>query len=224
MGGISFKKIDKKGFDVRTNSNDRPKIKALYTDDELSFYKTKDELISFEDFSKFIKGCLKTIRQDLRYKNYISHLKENGLDHCTFYSKIDDTMADIEMHHGPLFTLWDITSIVVNHLLEEGYPLTTFIVADIVLEQHELNNIQIVMLSKTAHQAFHDGNIFINLKQSFGKINNFLSTFYKGIRDENIHTMVKYVELSRENESTDNGLLQTFKHINSISKYNNKFY
>lgn len=215
---------EEKGIEVAPVQGKNPKIKSLIDDTVLTFEKGESDFESFEEYNEFIKACVKATRQEMRYKHYIGHLKDNGLDHCTFYPKITDDMASIEMHHGPIFTIYDIVSIVVNHLLAEGKKMTTFDVADIVLDQHQLNNIQIVMLCKTAHQEFHDGEIFINLKQSFGKINNFLTTFHKGIREENIYTMQKYIDLSRQHESTDNGILQTFKALNIISEINENKY
>lgn len=209
---------------VSRMDGDNPYVKSLIDDSVLKFRYGEEDIYGFEQYKTFINGCVKATRNDPRYKMYIAHLKENGLNHCTYYPKINDDMATIEMHHGPIFTIWEICSIVVNHLFAEGFEINSCDVADHVLEQHRLNNIQVVMLCKTAHQEFHDGQIFVNLKQSFGKINNFLSTYHKGVRHENTFNIVKYVELSRMHESTDNNILRSFKNINILSDINQNKY
>lgn len=207
------------------NKTNNPKIfSSIEEGYKIKFLKKKKDFEDYEAYDKFIRSCIKTIRNDPRYKNYIFHLKDNGLNHCMFFGKINDEMAPIEMHHGPLFTIYDIVSIISTKLLEEGVKINTFIISDKVLEEHENNNIQVTMLCKTVHQKFHDGDIFISLKQSFGKVNKFIENYGKGLLPEHMYNMEKYIELSQMHNSTDNGLLRTFKELNLLSENNYKNY
>ena len=92
-------------------------------------------------------------------------------------SSLDDQMCTIEMHHGPIFTLYDICWIVLDYYLSHHLKITTFAIADTVLKEHYKNHIQIVMLSTTMHQEVHDREIFINIKQAWGDLNTFLKKY-----------------------------------------------
>ena len=47
---------------------------------------------------------------------------------------VDDEKATIEMHHGPILTLFDCCSIVTMSMIHRGEKLTTPRVAKIVLQ------------------------------------------------------------------------------------------
>ena len=81
------------------------------------------------------------------------------------------------MHHGPIFTLYDICDIVLDYYIKKKWKITTFRIADTVLEEHRKNRIQVVMLSTTVHEEVHDREIFINVKQAWGDINAFVKKY-----------------------------------------------
>ncbi len=126
---------------------------------------------------------------------------------------MEEGKLSIEMHHGPILTLFDYVSIVVDHLLEEGKMFTTFHVAKIVLEEHFNNNVQVVMLSKTAHETYHAENIFINFKQGFGDLNAFLTKYHKGLQNEQIMKINRFIEMSKKYDSFDRDLLTLKQNI-----------
>jgi hypothetical protein len=205
---------------IKYKGTSNPKLKSLVHDEvTLSFLKTAKDLSTNKQFESFIKGCVNAVRNDRRYDNYIHVLKENGFNRCVIFSKIDDTMAPIEMHHGPLFTLYDICAIVVEHLLKNKEEICTMDVADLVLDEHELHHIQVVMVTCTSHELIHDGEIFIHYKQAWGDSLSFLRNYKKGLRDEHLYTMLDYITDCEENGVTlDNGMLEVIKKINKFKK------
>ena len=129
----------------------------------IPFYKEEDYFSSIDSYSNFIKGCERLVRQNDRYSKYISYLKkEVKLDRCQVLKNINDEDASIEMHHGPVFTLYDYCAIIVEYFLAKKWKITTMRIADQVLNEHQKNRIQVVMLSTTIHEEVHARNIFIN--------------------------------------------------------------
>lgn len=189
-----------------------PTIDAETSLFELPFYKDVEYFSNIDNFVGFIKAVERMVRTSKYYSRYIKYLKEDiGLRRCQVLSNIEEEDENdklIEMHHGPILTLFDYASIITDHLLAHDRKITTFSVADILLEEHFNNNIQVVMLSKTIHEQVHENNIFINLNQAFGDLNRFLKKYRDGLHSDQIQKINQYIETSKKYESFDNGVLQ----------------
>lgn len=188
-----------------------PTIDAPTSPIMLQFYKNDDYFSNLESFVQFVKAVENLVRTSPLYKRYIGYLKNDlGLNFCQVLSNIkteEDDITEIEMHHGPILTLFDIVSIVIDSMLYKKDKITTFKVADIVLAEHYAHNIQVVMLSKTVHQKVHDNDIFISMKQSFGDITTFLKKYKNGLNEEQIYKINNYITLSEKYDSFDKGVL-----------------
>lgn len=182
---------------------------SLYS---LPFYKDAEYFASLDNFVGFIKAVEKLVRTSKYYKRYIRYIKEDvGLKFCQVLSNVkqedEDSLVEIEMHHGPILTLFDYISIVVDHMIYHNKKITTFNVADIIIEEHFQNNIQIVMLSKTVHEQVHENNIFLSTKHGFGDINAFIKKYKDGLSDEMIDKINRYIELCEKYDSFDKHVL-----------------
>lgn len=198
LPNIDFKKPQK-----------NPTVDADTSYYELPFYKDEEYFANLENFVTFIKAVEKIVRTSPHYSRYIAYLKEEiGLTYCQVLSNIEDEYASIEMHHGPILTLFDCVSIVTDHMLATNEKITTFNVADRVLAEHFKHNIGVVMLSKTVHEQVHENNVFINLKQSFGNVDKFLKKYRKGLQPEQINKINAYIAKCEEHDSSDNGVLK----------------
>ena len=112
------------------------------------------------------------------------------------------------MHHGPILTLFDYISIGVDWMIYREKKITSFTVADIIIEEHFQNHIQIVMLSKTVHEEVHENNIFLSTKHAFGDLNAFIAKYKDGgISNELIDKINRYIELCEKYDSFDNDVL-----------------
>jgi len=200
------------------NTKNRPIIDSDTCAFALPFYKNGEYFSNIDNFVSFIKAVEKQVRGDNFYKKYISYLKNDiGLTRCQVLSNIDDESAEIELHHGPILTLFDCACIITDYYLAKNKKINTFIISNTLLEEHKNNNIQVVMLSKSVHQQVHDNNIFINLKQAFGNLVTFLNKYRTGIHPEQIQKINKYIELSEKYESFDKNVLELKKNIKSWS-------
>jgi hypothetical protein len=216
----------KKGFLPRSNNivNIRPTV----TDDNITikadsgyfvlrYYKNRTDFQDMQEFAAFIKGAEKIIRTSDEYRGYKDYLmNEIGLDHCAVMPGVSGEKATIEMHHGPILTLFDYCAIVLDSAVANGEQMSTFKLAKTVLQEHYDNNVQVVMLSKTAHQLFHAGKLFIHPNQAWGNVNNFLERYADGLSREQIETINEYITMSEQNRSTDNGLMA----MGDIGDYN----
>lgn len=173
----------------------------------LPFEKDEEYFSNLESRNRFIKKTEALIRKDKRYKKYINYLKKNvKLNRCQVLSNLTDKDCTIEMHHGPIFTLYDICDIVIDYYLRRHYKITTFAIADTVLKEHFRNHIQVVMLSTTIHQEVHDRELFINVKQAWGDLNAFLKKY--GITEDLKEKYNRYVDRSLMMDSTSYELLK----------------
>ena len=136
-----------------------------------------------------------------------------GMNFCQVKGNIsedeDAGVTDlIEMHHGPIFTLFDVTSIILNYMLAKEMKITTFSVANRVIEEHFKHRVQTVMLCKTVHQLVHDNKVFLNYKQGFGDLYSFLETYYEGLDETQINNIINYIEKCKKYDSNDFGNLE----------------
>lgn len=173
----------------------------------LEFEKHDEFFSSLESKVRFIRDCEKLVRQNDRYSKYIHQLKnEVKLDHCQVLSNLTDKDCTIEMHHGPIFTLYDYCEIMIDHYLSKGWKITSFRIAKHVLDEHWANRIQVVMLSTSMHQEVHDREIFINMQQAWGNLHEFLKR-YK-LNDDLKEKYNRYVDRSMMLDSTSYEILR----------------
>ena len=191
-----------------------PVIDARTSFYNIPFYKNEDYFSSIDSYTNFIKGCERLVRQNDRYKKYINYLKkEVKLNKCQVLKNIDDEDASIEMHHGPVFTLYDYCAIMVEYFLAKKWRITTMRIADQVLMEHQKNRIQIVMLSTTMHEEVHARNIFININQAYGNLPEFLNKYGYVLPLEYKEKLNNYIDRSLLYDSSDFGILELSKKL-----------
>ena len=163
----------------------------------IPMFKPPEYFSNLESRNTFIKSVERLVRTNDRYSKYISYLKrEIKLNHCQVLSNISDEDCDIEMHHGPIFTLYDYCDIILNYYIMKGWKISTFRIADTVLNEHIKNRIHVVMLSPTVHEEVHLREIFINIQQAWGDLHGFLKRYGKALSDEQIQKYNRYLDKS----------------------------
>jgi hypothetical protein len=191
-----------------------PIIDARTSYYHIPYYKDEDYLSNYESYINFVKGTEKIVRADDRYNKYINYLKkEVKLDRCQVLKNITDQDASIEMHHGPIFTLFDICAIVLEYFVIKKWKISTYRVADVVLDEHQKNRIQVVMVSTTIHQEIHNGDLFINYHQAWGDLNAFIKKYGIAMSDEYRDQLNRYIDRSLMYDSQDFSILDLNKNL-----------
>lgn len=189
---------------------------SLYS---IPMYKPEEYFDNYESRNFFIKNCEKLIRTNDRYNKYISYIKKIiGLNHCAVLSNIsgddlDNEKTGIEMHHGPILTLYDYVDIAIEYALLKKWNISTFKIANYVLDEHYENHVQVVMLSSTVHQEITDRSIFLNYKHGFGDISAFLYKHWPAVTPELKEKIDRYIDRSILQDSNDYGILELSKTI-----------
>lgn len=203
MIGVIFDDTDKQSGPIVDSDN---------SDFFLQFKKDEDFFSVYENEIEFYKGVEKLVRTDPFYKKYIKYLIEIvGMKTCQVLSNVeieDKSKVTVEMHHGPMLTLFDVVMIITNWCRTHGIKVTTYSVADMVLEEHRQNHIRVTLLTKSVHQQVTEGTVILNYNQGFGDVNSFLVKYHDGLTKEIVHAMNQYIEWSKENDSFDNDVLQ----------------
>lgn len=193
-----------------------PKINSKNTEvikeQTLSIYgysKIKPNNMEFLDDDKskisYVKKVERMVRSSYEYKELISFLKEEiDMNSCTFLPNLTREDISIEIHHAP-FTLFDITSILLNHFQNSYTEFSPFDLAEKVIECHYNLEVGLIPLSKTVHELVHNGKIFIPIDNVFGNIEEFVDKYSDGINEnlwniynENINASK---QLNKENYS-----------------------
>jgi len=176
--------------------------------DSISLYK---DIEYFQDevyYSKFVKHCETRIRASKEYSMFVSYIRNIlGIDFCQVSSHIYSADATIEMHHGPIFTLYDVVSVILNYFIKRGKKITTFRIIDKVIDEHFERRVQVVMLAKTNHEAFHNQDLFLHVNQGIGNLNEFIELYNDCFDDVHKYKIWNYINLCKSNPSFDRGYL-----------------
>lgn len=174
--------------------------------------------------TSFIKRVEKIVRTSKLYKKYINYLKSDlGLTHCAVFGNIDSKKGDktkIEMHHGPIFTLYDYVSIVLEKYLTNHLDINTFDIAAEVLDLHKRKLVQTVMLSESVHKSMDNKKLapFISMDMTFGNLLGFIQEYGKYFSPQNRADLKLYFSKYAINSKET---LNMFKPI--FTKYDIKF-
>lgn len=190
-------------------------------DDEYDCISLFKDIDYFQDDvlrSKFIKACETRIRTSKEYGVFLTYIKRVlGINFCQVSSQIYDTDATIEMHHGPILTLYDITSIVLESYIKKGSKINTLRIVDKVIDEHFDLNVQVVMLAKTNHEAAHNRDLFLHVNQGIGNLTAFIEKYANCLDDLHKYKIFNYINLCKDSPSMDHGYLD-IEHVEKMIK------
>ncbi len=186
--------------------------------DQVALFKDDRFMMDDAGFIRYVKCVEMLVRSSNEYRAYIRYLKEDldpPLNHCMVYSGITDEMTDIEMHHGPLFTLFDYVEIIIAWHIKLSKPFSSSRIMHIVMNEHRLNNVQIVMLSEAVHKAVHVTGPqatprFLDYRMAHGDIVTFLHKYYLGLTFGHIGKIKRYFKSYEENVNTNSEFFDEF--------------
>ena len=191
----------------------------------LFFEQTKDTLnVDADLFKRFAENCVAQFRHSKVYTNYKAYLFALGLDRCQILGNITNDMAKIEMHHNGI-TIFDITVIIITHLLNTQNQCTTFDVFHHLRKVHTENMVPLVMLCRSMHQLEHnEEDFYIPVQMTFGNWPKLIEEYHYGITygiAKKLNYWIKKSLREQVVEGTLNQRLTTLnKSIREWSEYN----
>ena len=188
-------------------------------EDAISLYQDRESLYDTDTYNKYVKKCEAMVRRSKEYKVFVDYIKNTlGINFCQITSNIFEGDAQIEMHHGPLLTLYDYCAIMINYFIDTCKPISTFYIADAVIQEHFELRVSVVMAAVTNHEAIHNRDVFINIKQGIGDMNAFINKYAKYLNDEHKYKIWNYIYMCKNNDSYHDGVLDlTTDTINTIT-------
>ena len=90
-------------------------------------------------------------------------------------------------------------------------------ITDAVLEEHFELRVQVVMLAVTNHEATHNKDLFLNVNQGIGNINEFICLYKDCLDDIHKYKIWNYINMCKNNPSFDRGYLDV-EHISKVIK------
>lgn len=178
------------------------------TSDVIMMYKPRDYFNDSVAYTKFVKSVERVVRHSDDYKVFLNWVKNVlGINFCQVSSKIVEGDATIEMHHGPIFTLFDYCAVILNDAIMHGDKISTFRIADRVIQEHFDLRVQVVMLAKTNHEAITNRDLFLNVRQGIGNVDAFIKKYAHALDAEQKYKIWSYINFSNMNETFDTGIL-----------------
>lgn len=175
-----------------------------------------DMKVNQKEKVKLIKFIEKLIRGSFEYRAFVSFLREAaGMDHCAFHPNISNKESfniKIELHHSP-FTLYDITSIMLEKHIAKYDKIDELRIAEDVMKLHYQCRVGIIPLSKTVHKLVHNGVIFVPVNLVFGDVGKFIEKYEKYMSIEHRALLQDHINLSIEFEKVPDKLKPNYIYL-----------
>lgn len=206
---------------VTTQDNINPVLQSPFVPYNISLYHNRYDFLDTDEYINFIKNAIMRFRASRFYKNYKSYLMSLGLYRSQLSANISSDMASIEMHHN-ILTIFDIAVVLTEHQLNKTGLISSFDLVNLMKKVHRENKVQVVMLTLTEHQEFHNNTgMFLHPDMCFGDWKSFVREYSDGITIDIANKIIKYINRAVElGKSTDNDLLKLRESLVDWSRYN----
>ena len=116
---------------IQTKNDISKFIRSIDDGEEILYFKDQEYFFDDASYFKFIKEVEKMVRTSKDYAHFVGYIKNTlGMNFCQILSKVEESNnVEIEMHHGPIFTLYDICEVILNWFIKTGQRINTFRVA-----------------------------------------------------------------------------------------------
>lgn len=192
----------------------------------LQFYQTRESMADVETYKKFLTNVKKRFRVSKFYKQYKDYImNEIGLNRDQTMPNIDGTIATLEMHHN-FITLFEICLLITEHTLKTTGYVSTFDIVQLLKEEHRMNHVPIVILSKTSHQMVeNDDEVVLPAQMCFGDWASLLRTYHKGITPMLAKKIMHFIQVSIDADKSSEtkllyNLLEFRDELEGWSRYN----
>lgn len=183
-----------------TSISDGKSISVVNLDFNLAFPLNREDIdiLSEADYKRFIHDIESMIRSSEEYTMYKAHFYEDlKLNQCMIHSDITSEMAPIEMHHGPIFNLFEIVELEIMRRFITDEPINSPEIFDSVMQLHWDEQIQVVALCVSCHKACHPKKkgvkpLFIDIRSAHGDVVGFINKYKDCFAPKHIRNIQKY--------------------------------
>lgn len=118
---------------------------------EIEYYLPTDLTCDPTEYKNGLKYIKSIVRNSREYKNWVKYVHARyGPAICC----VSGNVAAIEVHHHPL-TMEDYVDIGLSWCKANSISTTPFIVADIIIRLHYLDQVPAAFVSSTYHERYH---------------------------------------------------------------------
>lgn len=192
----------------------------------IQFYQTPESMADVEIYKKFIVNCKNRFRSSRFYKQYKGYIMNDiGINFDQLMPNITGEIATLEMHHNFL-TLENICLLLTEHTLKTRGYVSTFDIVQLLKEEHRLNNVPIVILSKTSHQISENNQeCILPAQMCFGDWATLLSKYNRGITKGIYKKIIEFITCSIEADKSSEvkiiyDLLEFRENLEGWSRFN----
>lgn len=181
------------------------RISSFIEPDRLGF-----DLSEEKSKNAFVKYIEKIVRGSFEYKELIKFLREQiDMNYCSYFKNVNNKIngITIEIHHEP-FTLYDITYIIMEMYLKEGYPLKPSNIAEEVMALHFYGMVGLLPLSKTVHELVHVDEIIVPITYVFGDVERFYRKYWQYMTTQQKEILAKSIKIADKLETLSPKVLQ----------------
>lgn len=189
--------------------NNNPGIYSPDSTYAIFFYETRESLMDPDNYRSLLKDIERRVRTSVAYSNYKGFLMGLGLDHCQALGYINSEMATLEMHHT-IMTLYDIALMITEWYVNTYGYVSSFDVVQTIKQEHKDNNVALVMLTKTAHQLYHnDPGFFLHPDMCIGNWPLLIEKYKNGLTQDLAFKLLYYMKTALDKGCSDDaGLLK----------------
>ena len=143
----------------------------------ISFRQDKNTMGDAELYNRFITSICNNLYKSRFYKDYKSYIMGLGFNMDMTMPGITTEVANVDLHHQ-LPSLKQAAICITEYLIATKGCANTLDVNKILEDTHRNNEIAVIMLSKTKHQAHHANPAdFISVRQCIGFPERFIAKY-----------------------------------------------
>lgn len=166
---------------ITMNQYPNPIVTSPDGDSAIYLSQTRETLLDSEIYLRVLRSAEHAFRRSKFYKDYKCDIMSKGINMDQRRPAITSDVADIELHHN-FITLEFMTIMMAEYLLNTVGFVNSFVLEQMLEEEHRSNRICGIMLSSTEHQAHHNNPAdFISIKQCFGCPFEFIDRYISGM-------------------------------------------
>lgn len=184
---------------ILKTKNSNYSLNYFFMEEDLKYYNT------LMDFIRLIESMIKTNEMYSQYCNTLKY--EKGLNRCSLYSNLDPSVTQIDIYHGPIFSLRDIIDVCIKKRFDDKKSVSSLEIVDDIIDLHSKGIVQIIILSKMiidSLNTYKNKNVdmpFLDINLAYGDVITFIRRYKKYFNITHLMKIQEYIKLYKINRS-----------------------